>query len=177
MKAITYRLSDGEITGIHVNNGLAVRYDAETEGVIYGALADPAINYIDPGTNSILTRDASQRPATWEQIKAKRNALEVAPITLDNGLTYDYDQQAKLRFETALAQFDNLPTLVDGKLTWKLSDNSFHPHTKAELQAAYDELQAKTAIRAAQLFMQAEVLAAGNHTVADIEDLTNWGLY
>lgn len=117
-----------------------------------------------------------KKTATWEQIKTKRDALEVSPITLDNGLTYDYNEKAKLRFETALSQFDNLPTLVDGKLTWKLADNTLEPHSKAELQAVYDELQAKTAIRAAQLFMQAEILAEGNHTVADIEDLTNWGL-
>lgn len=115
-------------------------------------------------------------PATWEQIKAKRDELEVSPVTLDSGMTFDYDQQAKLRFETALSQFDNLPTLVDGKLAWKLADNSFELHTKTELQAVYDELQQKTAIRASLLFAQAEALAAGSPTVGDLEDLATWGL-
>lgn len=114
--------------------------------------------------------------ATWEQIKAKRDELELSPITLDSGLTFDYDQQAKLRFETALSQFDNLPTLVSGELAWKLADNSFELHTKSELQAVYDELQQKTAIRAALLFAQAEALAIGSPTVGDLEDLATWGL-
>lgn len=116
------------------------------------------------------------QPATWEQIKAKRNQLEVSPITLDSGLMYDYDQQAKLRFETALAQFENLPTLIDGQLAWKLADNTFQLHTKVELQAVYDELQSKTAIRAALLFAKAEELAAGSPTVGDLEGLSTWGL-
>lgn len=114
--------------------------------------------------------------ATWEQIKAKRNALEISPITLDNGLAYDYDQQAKLRFETALAQFENLPTLIDGQLAWKLADNTFQLHAKVELQAVYDELQGKAAVRAALLFAKAEELAAGAPTVGDLEGLSTWGL-
>ena len=114
--------------------------------------------------------------ATWGQIKAKRDELEVSPITLDSGLTFDYDQQAKLRFETALSQFDNLPTLVSGELAWKLADNSFELHTKSELQAVYDELQQKTAIRASLLFAQAEALASGSPTVGGLEDLATWGL-
>ena len=114
--------------------------------------------------------------ATWEQIKAKRDELEISPITLDSALVFDYDQQAKLRFETALSQFDNLPTLIDGKLAWKLSDNSFELHTKTELQAVYDELQQKTAIRASLLFAKAEELAAGSPTVGDIAELSTWGL-
>lgn len=114
--------------------------------------------------------------ATWEQIKAKRGELEVSPITLDSGLTFDYDQQAKLRFETALSQFDNLPTLVSGELAWKLADNSFELHTKSQLQAVYDELQQKTAIRAALLFAKAEELSSGSPTVGDIAELATWGL-
>lgn len=115
-------------------------------------------------------------PATWEQIKAKRDDLELSPVRLDSGLTFDYDQKAKLRFETALSQFDSLPTLVEGKLAWKLADNSFELHTKSQLQAVYDELQQKTAIRAALLFAKAEELAAGSPTVGDLEDLATWGL-
>lgn len=175
MKKIVYDVNTGEILATY-GPRVSAPPTGINEAIMLVKSAEIGRHFVDLETGSVIRRMTGEMPATWGQIKAKRDALEVAPITLDNGLTYDYDQQAKLRFETALSQFDNLPTLVDGKLTWKLSDNSFHPHTKAELQAAYDELQAKTAIRAAQLFLQAEILAAGNHTVADIEDLTNWGL-
>lgn len=114
--------------------------------------------------------------ATWEDIKAKRNEIELMPITLDSGLTYDYDDKAMTRFERAIAQFDNLPTLVDGKLYWKLFDNTFVPLDKPSLIAVRDELDAKQAIRAAIVFSRAEAIAAENRTLGEIQDPALWGI-
>lgn len=175
MMKIVYSLQTGEITATY-SHQVIIGPVGEHEGIAFADSAEIGLNYVDVTTGEVLQRNAADVPAGWRIIRAKRDELEVSPITLDSGMTFDYDQQAKLRFETALSQFDNLPTLVDGKLAWKLADNSFELHTKTELQSVYDELQQKTAIRASLLFSKAEELAAGSPTVGDLEDLATWGL-
>lgn len=175
MMKIVYSLETGEIAATY-SHQVIVGPVMEHEGIAFADSAEIGLNYVDVSTGEVLQRDAAGVPVGWRAIKAKRDELEVSPITLDSGLTFDYDQQAKLRFETALSQFDNLPTLIEGKLAWKLADNSFELHTKSELQAVYDELQQKTAIRAALLFAKAEDLSSGSPTVGDIAELATWGL-
>lgn len=114
--------------------------------------------------------------ATWEQIKAKRNEIELMPITLDDGRVFDYDKDAMDRFDRAIESFDSLPTLADGKLGWKLYDNTIEYLAKADLTAVRDELKAKQAIRAAVVFSQAEILMGQGKTLGEIQDLATWGL-
>lgn len=116
------------------------------------------------------------RVVTWDQIKAKRNEIELMPITLDDGRVFDYDKDAMDRFDRAIESFDSLPTLVNGELGWKLYDNSIEYFTKQALTAVRDELKSKQAIRAAVIFTQAEILAAQSKTLAEIQDLAIWGL-
>lgn len=175
MRAVVYDKDTGEILRSYSGSAIP-SHDASKEGVIHNVTGRPMSHYVDIATLQVHMRNPADITATWTQIKAKRNALEISPITLDNGLAYDYDQQAKLRFETALSQFDNLPTLIDDKLAWKLFDNSFELLTKSELQAVYDELQTKSAIRSAMLFVKAEELNLGNVTAGEIEELETWGL-
>lgn len=114
--------------------------------------------------------------ATWEQIKTKRNEIELMPITLDDGRVFDYDKDAMARFDRAIASFNDLPTLVNGELGWKLYDNSIEWMNEVELTAVRDELQSKQAVRAAVVFQQAEILATQSKTLAEINDLTTWGI-
>lgn len=114
--------------------------------------------------------------ATWEQIKAKRNEIELMPISLADGRVFDYDKDAMDRFDRAINSFDSLPTLVNGELAWKLYDNTLEYMTKAELTAVRDELVSKQAIRTATIFQQAELLNAQGKTLSEVNDLTNWGL-
>lgn len=116
------------------------------------------------------------KPASWEVIRDRRNEIELLPITLSDGRTFDYDKDAMDRFERAIEQFDFLPTLTNNTLGWKLFDNSIQFFTKAELTAVRDELKQKQAIRAALIFVRAEELAALNVTVGQVQDLTTWGV-
>lgn len=113
---------------------------------------------------------------TWDQIKAKRNEIELMPIALDDGRVFDYDKDAMDRFDRAIASFDNLPTLVNGELGWKLYDNSVEMFSKDALIAVRDELQQKQAIRAAIIFARAEQLLGENRTFGEIQNLAVWGL-
>ncbi|KZZ72402.1 hypothetical protein A3765_28520 [Oleiphilus sp. HI0130] len=114
--------------------------------------------------------------ATWDQVKAQRNEIELMPITLDDGRVFDYDKDAMDRFDRAIENFDTLPTLVNGELGWKLYDNSVAFMTKAELQAVRDELKAKQAVRAAVIFVRAEQIVAEGKTLDEIQDLSLWGI-
>jgi hypothetical protein len=89
---------------------------------------------------------------------------------------FDADDAADQNFQGMAEQFDNLPTLQAGKLTWKRADNSFIPLTKAELQQVYAEIKTARAIRGALLHVSAELFQqmATPPTPAQLADLSFW---
>lgn len=111
------------------------------------------------------------KTATWEDIKAKRNELELSPITTTKG-TFDADRDSLMRIDTAVAAFNSLPTLINGQLGWKTFDNQVVFLTNAEL----NEIRTAIAVRAATLHYQAGVIATGTHQVKDLDALPLWGL-
>lgn len=116
--------------------------------------------------------------ATWKDIRDKRDELEISPITVDDGRIFDFNEKTIIRFQRSIQHFDSLPTLVDGKLPWKLEDNvTFSLMTKQELTDIFAELEAKQAVRGAQLHAAAQAIVdAGTHTVKDLQNPSLWGL-
>lgn len=98
------------------------------------------------------------KPATSEEIKAIRDLLELSPVN-SGGLVFDANEKAIMRMERALANFVSLPTLLaDGRLYWKMADNSITAITKAQLEDALRDIAiraAKLHVHAAQLQLQA----------------------
>lgn len=76
----------------------------------------------------------------------------------------------------SIGQFDNLPTLQSGKLTWKRADNTYLALTKAELEQVYAEIQAVRANRGAVLHVRAEQFRFMDPapTPAQLSDLSFW---
>lgn len=122
-----------------------------------------------------LQLNPDHRPATWKQIRDWRDAHEVAPVATSFG-TFDCDERSDARMSGSIEQFDNLPTLVGGKLTWKRADNSYIALTKAELQQVYAEVKANRAARGAVLHVKAEQFRqmATPPTPAQLADLSFW---
>lgn len=123
-----------------------------------------------------LKINPDNQPATREQIRDKRNAIEIMPVLLSDGKSYDYNHDTAMRFTGAIAQFSKLPGVKNSKITWKLADNTFKQMTKTQLQAAWNEIQEKAAIRSSLAHIKAEEMAAAGVTVGYINDLANWGL-
>ena len=126
----------------------------------------------------ILQLDPAKAPATWDEIKAIRDSLEQAPLEAC-GYVFDVDPISLKRIEMAIEQFDELPTLdAQGRLTWKLADNSLVPVTKTELQTVYQALRRGLALRAAALHVVAESLRAMLPAVTkgQVEDPATWQL-
>lgn len=123
----------------------------------------------------ILRLDPLKKSATWEQIKAKRDEFEQAPIDTGYG-TFDANEISTSRLSEAIEQFENLTTLVDGKLVWKLADNSLLPLSKAELEEVLSEIKRKRSIRSGQLHVKAEQfrLASEQPSVNQISDISSW---
>lgn len=111
------------------------------------------------------------KAATWEDIKAKRDELEQSPVTTPLG-EFDADQKSLMRMDSAIAAFDSLPTLLDGKLGWKRANNTIVWLTKAELES----IRVAIAVRAATLHYQAGVIEAGSYKVNEINSSSLWGL-
>lgn len=118
------------------------------------------------------------KTATWEQIKNKRDELEKSPVDTDLFGSFDADEISTLRLSEAIEQFDLLPTLVDGKLTWKRADNTLISLTKADLISVFDEIKQKRSIRSATLHVKAEEfrLSQSPPTVKQINDSGYWGI-
>lgn len=127
----------------------------------------------NPTTESFEDIDPLGEIAEWHFIKQKRNELEQAPILTAFGL-FDADELSIKRMEMAIANFDNLPTLNAGKLTWKLADNTFVEVTKAELTGIYTGLIAELAVRAARLHAKAAELLNSSKTLREILQDTTW---
>jgi len=90
--------------------------------------------------------------------------------------SFDVDDAADQNFRGMIGEFDNLPTLQAGKLTWKRADNSFIPLTKTELQQVYAEIKTARATRGALLHVSAEMFQqmATPPTPAQLANLSFW---
>ena len=122
-----------------------------------------------------LLINPDNRPATASQIKHWRDTHEVAPIATASG-EFDCDPRSDARMSGSIEQFETLPTLQTGKLTWKRADNSFIPLTKAELQQVYAEIKTARATRGALLHVKASMFQqmATPPTPAQLADLSFW---
>ncbi|MBL3825169.1 MULTISPECIES: DUF4376 domain-containing protein [unclassified Marinobacter] len=115
------------------------------------------------------------RPATWTQIKHWRDTHETAPVDTSFGV-FDMDERSDARMAGSIEQFDSLPTLQAGKLTWKRADNSYVALTRAELQSVYSEAKLSRATRGAVLHVRAEQFKQMDPTPtpAQLSDLSFW---
>ncbi|MDP4546482.1 DUF4376 domain-containing protein [Marinobacter sp. MDS2] len=122
-----------------------------------------------------LQLNPDNRPATWEQIKRWRDTHEIAPVATSFGV-FDCDERSDARMAGSIEQFDNLPTLQEGKLTWKRADNTYVALTKAELEQVYAEVKTNRAARGAVLHVKAEQFWQTNPapTPAQLSDLSFW---
>ena len=122
-----------------------------------------------------LQLNPDNRPATWIQIRDWREKHKRAPVDTSLG-SFDADDAADQNFQGMVDQFDNLPTLQAGKLTWKRADNSFIPLTKAELQQVYAEIKTARATRGAVLHVSAELFQqmATPPTPAQLSNINFW---
>lgn len=111
------------------------------------------------------------KPATWEDIKRKRDELEQAPIMTPYG-EFDADSDSITRINNTLADFDYMP-LSDGIIGWKKEDNSGRaPLTKEQLL----EVRRAITARGLTLHYASDQILEGNHTVEELDNLALWGI-
>ena len=122
-----------------------------------------------------LQLNPDNRPATWIQIRDWREKHKRAPVDIGMG-SFDADEAADQNFRNMIDDFDNLPTLQSGKLTWKRADNTLISLDKAELQQVYAEIKTARATRGALLHVSAEMFQqmATPPTPAQLADLSFW---
>jgi len=111
------------------------------------------------------------KPATWEDIKTKREQLKRAPITTNKG-TFDVDDISFQNITTAIGAFASLSDPQSNSITWKMEDNSFSFVTLADLE----EVRNAVAIRANVIHTYAEVISAGSYKVKDLYNESIWGI-
>ena len=157
-----------EVDGVRYVQGEA---DALTQKVVNGQLVGKTLGEVAASRPT----PPEEKTATWGQIKECRDTFEQSPLATSYG-TFDADEKSLKRMELALEAFDSLPTLVSGRLTWKLADNSLLALTKMELEDVFDQLKTNIAARAAVLHVQAEIFAASPPTVGYIKNPVNWGI-
>jgi hypothetical protein len=126
-----------------------------------------------------IQNNPDNRAAQWDDIRDIRNVLRESPITLDDGRTFDADKDSFILFNDAIADFafiDPEDLDVDGKLPWKMTNNSYTPCTQQDLIAIMTELRRKRTKRAARLQKQAEIFALNPPSVKDLKNPQNWGV-
>jgi hypothetical protein len=123
----------------------------------------------------LLQLNSDNRPATWAQIKHWRDTHETAPVDTTFG-NFDCDERSDARMAGSIELFDSLPTLQEGKLTWKRADNTFIQLTKVELEQVYAEVKTNRAARGAILHVKAEQFRQMSPapTPAQLADLSFW---
>lgn len=117
-----------------------------------------------------LQLDPLKKPASNDQITAKRTALELSPITTAYGV-YDADRDSLTRINNTLAGFSSLP-LPNNTIDWTRYDNSTYALTEAELTAVRDAI----VLRGLALHVRARELKQTGCTVGELEDPATWGL-
>ena len=116
------------------------------------------------------------KPVTHKDLKHWRNVHEVSPVSTNYG-TFDADQTSDERMARSIRNWDVLNTLdAEGKLAWKMADNTYNPLTKAELQDAYDQIDAGRASRSSLLHLKAAIMGQQEYLplLRDIKDINYW---
>ena len=122
--------------------------------------------------STLPMRDAWDRPATEEEIWAKRVELEQEPITI-NGFTVHTDDRSIAYMERALAMDWGSRTT----LRWKMAAG-WVDISKPELQAVYDGLRSQLFEKIETLFEHYEghLGNLGTVTRREVEDRGSWGV-
>ena len=109
----------------YVANGYVIVNQADFNKLIGNAdgeylIADDGVVYPKPApTDAELL--AAAKPAKIAELKAKRDAAEVEPITY-NGNRYDYDDKARERINAAIIALDVQG--ADASIDWTTADNA-----------------------------------------------------
>ena len=113
--------------------------------------------------------------ATWNDIKIYRNQFANTPVTTEKGLL-DVDSDSMETLQMAEDHFVFLPTVENGKLAWKMADNTIVYLTHAELIAMNAEAKDLRAKQVAIMFYRAEVLRAMDPapTLEYVASYQNW---
>ncbi len=128
---------------------------------------DPHVPILLPPSDGLLVN--------WEDIKNYRNIFEQVPVQTSYG-DIDVDAIAMERLAIAIKQYLFLPTLQNGKLAWKMADNSIQLFNQVELSDLYEQADKARSVRAACLHVKAEQFNAMDPapTIDFISKLNNW---
>lgn len=146
-------------------------FDVPSGLVLLKKFGDPAKHKVNLVTLEIEDRDKTLEAALWGTIREKRDSL--AQLSIDN---YHCDQISMARVEYALKHFDELPGNTAGTIEWKRYDGTMTAHTKVGLQAVYDDLYRKIALRGEHLHIRANEIEQEQRTIGELNDMSVWGL-
>jgi len=90
----------------------------------------------------------SQQLASREYINAKRDALEVAPVSVDGYLVDCKPVPDEERMRNALDLWDQLG---QSQIAWTMADNSVHTLSQYQLQGIYDNMRVARGLRSLAL--------------------------
>ena len=181
--SVIYQTATGAILGYRVSEN-AVPPESLPEDCAVLALSEdrppvPELQSVDLVSGELVDVPVPEEPAIfyaqWVDIKNCREQFEQFPIDTPHGLL-DADLSSMERLRLAIKQFLFLPTVQNGKLAWKMADNTIEQFTYLELQGLYEEADKARSIRAAYLHVRAEELAAMDPapTLDFISDINNW---
>ena len=123
-----------------------------------------------------LQLNPDNKPCEKREIKEWRDIHEVSPVNTSFGM-FDADPKSDQRMDRSIRRWDDLQTLDEnGKLHWKLADNSFLPMTKAELEQVYIEIDIARAARASILHYKAAVFEQQDPLplLKEVKDIAFW---
>ena len=110
------------------------------------------------------------KSASREQINARRDELEEAPVEVD-GKLFDADERSDRRMFEVL---ENWSSLGLDSIEWTLADNTTAILTRQELEVAHASIRQKRTARGLALHKRAwEFKLSPNTTLRDIEP-ENW---
>lgn len=116
------------------------------------------------------------QPGTWADIKHWRDVHEVAPVATSMG-TFDATPVSDERMARSIRRWTHLQTLdAQGKLHWKLADNSYQPMTQSELETVYNEIDINRTSRSSVLHLKAALFdqQTVKPTPAQLSDISFW---
>ena len=114
--------------------------------------------------------------ATWNDIKNHRNQFADTPVFIVEHGLLDVDSASMELLQMAEDHFAFLPTVENGKLAWKMADNTIVYLTHPELIAMNAEAKDLRAKQVAIMFYRAEVLRAMDPapTLEYVASYNNW---
>lgn len=132
--------------------------------------------------------DPDLRQACRDEINAMHRLLETAPVMVF-GEPFDCDEKSEIRMRDAIAFWDLRPIEpgvfeereIDGVLTkiviWTKGDNTLIELTRDQLQAIFNEMLSRRAVRGAILFASLRRFKNNPETtLREINDPANWGI-